>query len=82
MTVGRYWLLAAILFWLPLGSQAEHHEVAPTNASSNADLRFGLNLEQRKAVFRELAGKYGLTIKQAEEISAEGFAHSWPAKLP
>jgi hypothetical protein len=119
--VGRYWLLAAILLWLPVSSQADHHEVPVGDVSSKADVKFGLDLEQRKAVFLELAAaenraeqeaaaafekdpesagqvnlaqelgtkykagvaaKHGLTMKQAVEISAEGFARSWPAKLP
>jgi hypothetical protein len=118
--VGRYWLLAAILLWLPVSSQADHHEVPVADASSKADVKFGLGLEQRKAVFLELAAaenraeqeaaaafkedpesagqndlaqelatkyktevaaKHGLTVKQAVEISAEGFAQSWPANL-
>lgn len=117
--VGRYWLLAAILLWLPVSSQADHHEVPVADASSKADVKFGLDLEQRKTVFVELlaaenraeqeaaaafeedpesagqvdltqelstkyktevAAKHGLTVKQAVEISAEGFLQSWPAK--
>ncbi len=97
-----------------------HHEVPMADASSKADVKFGLDLEQRKAVFRELlaaenraeqeasaafeedpesagqvgltqelatkykaevAAKHGLTVKQAMEISAEGFLQRWPANL-